>query len=909
MKLKTLLIAIATLGLMTSGLALPAQAGGGPSINLVDTNDSLSGSAISGYSSGTTLRLAVISNMGTVTWTNNGSGANLVSNSGNTAQGLWLEGTQDQLNAAMAEITVNKPCAGSYKIYAQVSDSGYLQDPTTGHLYSFNNVNDTIDQALADAAATPLVSGGTNTFGYVATVTSPIENIIVSQFFGQGWLGASDSATEGDWKWIDGPEAGTSFYSGRGDQGGVAVNNMFNDWNSGEPNDWGGGEDNAEILSNGTWNDIGNNTHPYTVEWGGMPGDDLSPVTVVSDNVDISVVGAFSGAGTEADPYLIPDATALHAAAPCGGPNVFFKQTANITLPNTWTGDQSFDGHYDGNGKTITYSANTPTHSDYGIWGFAGQNDRAYIHDLTVTGDLDANNSYRVGLVVGYANNVDFTNITVDGNMTAGGGRWGVGGVAGVYYNGTMDYITSTVDITFAGDNYAVGGIAGEMDSTINHSTWSGTISAPSGTSVNYVGGLAGNLDCGNIYNSSSAGSISVDGGDGVAGLVGYGCGVIQDSHSSTAVTATSAADVGGAFGYGSSINLYRVSATGNIVGSEEVGGLFGYNSGGEVYDVYARGNVTSANNGGSLAGSLECVQIQHAYSTGAVTAQVSRGAIGNYVCPSWSSLHWVPEQSTITVPGSLENGEVPYTLTDAKSYDYYNQDGWDISTDWSNGSTWTICSGANDGYPVLTAGSSQDPCAPPLTNATAPTITGTGVVGKALSMNKGNWDSGVTFTYQWKLDGSDIAGATAATYTPVDGDVGKTVTVSLTGTKQGFRTETKLSSNSVVVTAAPVIVVPTNTEVLVGGFRGNAWWMPAGFMPSIKAAVKAHSKATALTCTGIVAPGGNKAWLKTLGLKRATLACAVAKSFNGKLKVKLAWRVAAAGDAVKRGAGLKFNK
>ena len=247
--------------------------------------------------------------------------------------------------------------------------------------------------------------------------------------------------------------------------------------------------------------------------------------------------------------------------------------------------------------------------------------------------------------------------------------------------------------------------------------------------------------------------------------------------------------------------------------------------------------------------------------------------------------------------------------MTDAVSYDYYNQAGWEISTNWADDAIWTICAGANDGYPVLTGGYSQDPCAPALTNATAPIINGTGVVGKSLTINKGNWDAGVAFTYQWKLDGNDIAGATAATYKPVDGDVGKTVTVALTGTKTGFKTTTKVSSNSVVVTAAPVIVVTEPSDVTVGGFAGNSWWIPVGFVSAIKAGVKAHSKATAVTCVGIVAPGGNKAWQKTLGLKRAALACSTAKSFNGKLKTKLSWKVAAATDKVLRGATLTFNK
>ena len=907
MKLKNILAAVASLGLLSAGISLPAHAAGG-TIDIVNTSDTLAGSTIAGFDPTATLRLAVISSMGTVTWNSNGSGANLVSNAGNKAQGVWLEGTQDQLNAALGEVALNKPCAGSYKIYAQVTDSGLVQDPTTNHLYKLSPNNSNLDPAIADAAATPLVTGGTDTFGYLATVTSTIESIIVSQFFGQGWLPATDRDVEGDWKWITGPEAGTSFYSGNANSGGAVVAGKFAGWGSGEPNDWGNGEDFAEIMGNGLWNDTSEYSHNYTIEWGGMPGDNLSAVTVASDSLDISITGAFTGAGTEASPYLVPDATALYAVAPCGGPDVFFKQTANITLPNTWGGDQAFEGHYDGNGKTIAFSANTPVHWDFGVWANAGQNNRAYIHDLKVTGDLDSAGSYRVGLIVGTANNVDFTNIIVDGSLTAGGGRWGIGGVAGIYYSGTADTITSTVDITFTSDNYAVGGLFGEMNATVEHATWSGAITAPSGINLYEVGGIAGSMDCGTIRYSSTSGTITTENGNDIGGLVGYGCGEIRESSSSVDITATAADYVGGVLGDGDCIDVYRVSATGDVSGHNYVGGLIGYNCS-DTQNVYARGNVTGNDWVGSLIGQAGGY-VSYAYATGSVTTTGTntRGWAGE-VNNGTSQVHWVPSQSTIAEPGSLNGGEVPYTLADATSFDYYSQDGWNISTSWDDENVWTICSGANDGYPVLTGNYNEDPCASPQTLTPTPTIIGSGVEGSQLTGNPGSWDAGVTLTFAWLLDGVVIANETNPAYTPVTGDVGKTVTFRVTSTKSGYRTVVKTSVGK-VITAKPVIVVPkTPTDVTVGGFAGNSWWIPVGFVSAIKAGVKAHGKATSVTCVGIVAPGGNKAWQKTLGLKRAALACSTAKSFNSKLKTKLSWKVAAATDKVLRGATLKFNK
>lgn len=53
--------------------------------------------------------------------------------------------------------------------------------------------------------------------GYLATITSPQEQAFINDAFGflvgfgasgTAWLGASDAAVEGEWRWLDGPEAG-----------------------------------------------------------------------------------------------------------------------------------------------------------------------------------------------------------------------------------------------------------------------------------------------------------------------------------------------------------------------------------------------------------------------------------------------------------------------------------------------------------------------------------------------------------------------------------------------------------------------------------------------------------------------------------------------------------------------------
>ena len=74
-------------------------------------------------------------------------------------------------------------------------------------------------------------------------------------------------------------------------------------------------------------------------------------------------------------------------------------------------------------------------------------------------------------------------------------------------------------------------------------------------------------------------------------------------------------------------------------------------------------------------------------------------------------------------------------------------------------------------------------PSAPAFTDA--PVIDATPVVGAAASFTRGTAGGypTPTRTQQWMLDGSDISGATGLTYTPVAGDVGKTLTLRDTAT------------------------------------------------------------------------------------------------------------------------------
>lgn len=113
------------------------------------------------------------------------------------------------------------------------------------------------------------------------------------------------------------------------------------------------------------------------------------------------------------------------------------------------------------------------------------------------------------------------------------------------------------------------------------------------------------------------------------------------------------------------------------------------------------------------------------------------------------------------------------------------------------------------------------------LTSAPVPTVSGSGRVAETLTVQPGTWQPDpVALTYQWSSDGVPITGGTKATYVPTAAQVGKQLVVSVTGTKAGYKSETKQS--------APVRVVNQGfsapTPVIVGsGLVGDSLTISQG--------------------------------------------------------------------------------
>lgn len=89
-------------------------------------------------------------------------------------------------------------------------------------------------------------------------------------------------------------------------------------------------------------------------------------------------------------------------------------------------------------------------------------------------------------------------------------------------------------------------------------------------------------------------------------------------------------------------------------------------------------------------------------------------------------------------------------------------------------------------------------------TNITVPTITGPALVGTPEVGSNGSWTgSPNTFAYQWNSDGTPIGGATSINYTPVSGDIGHVLTLTVTATNSTGDSSPATSAGSPTVAAS----------------------------------------------------------------------------------------------------------
>jgi gliding motility-associated-like protein len=204
--------------------------------------------------------------------------------------------------------------------------------------------------------------------GYLATITGTAENdFISSKLGGNGWIGASDAAVEGIWRWVSGPEgleaggAGRNFYTGIYPTG-AAVGSNYVHWYAGEPNN-AGSENYAHFYASGVqkgfWNDFAVNNSSiagYCVEYGGMPDDptlQISGTKALDVKLDQTITFAAPATKTYGEADFASGATASSgltltlvssdpAVATVSGLNIHIVKAGNCTI----TASQAGNGTY-----------------------------------------------------------------------------------------------------------------------------------------------------------------------------------------------------------------------------------------------------------------------------------------------------------------------------------------------------------------------------------------------------------------------------------------------------------------------------------------------------------------------------------------------------------------------------------
>ena len=184
---------------------------------------------------------------------------------------LRLRGTAGiaAYQAALRDVTYSQSSTvqGSRTFIVVAGTAIYL--PETGNLYQY--VDHGANITWTDARTASLAATFGSYSGHLANISSQVENdVALAELTGNTWIGASDQAVEGEWRWVDGPEAGQQFWQGAAaGSGGTPVGGRYNNWQSPEPNNAGGEHYAHMFAGSGDWNDYPNSlsVQGYLIEY------------------------------------------------------------------------------------------------------------------------------------------------------------------------------------------------------------------------------------------------------------------------------------------------------------------------------------------------------------------------------------------------------------------------------------------------------------------------------------------------------------------------------------------------------------------------------------------------------------------------------------------------------------------
>ena len=420
----------------------------------------------------------------------------------------------------------------------------------------------------------------------------------------------------------------------------------------------------------------------------------------------VSPAQGLSGAGTEADPYLVTSCADL--ADVNDDLTAYYRVTADmdcsadgnsVAIGNS---ENHFEGVFDGDSHSITIALGGED-NDFGLFRYASG---AEIFDVTINGTIEAISS--LGGLAGYISTSQVRNVTSNVDVEGYGGS--LGSLVGRAEETSFENVIATGDVV-ENTGSSVGGAIGYGGTiTVINSHATGDVSY-SGSSSGF-GGFIGTASCTTtLTNVYATGNVTTPNSEGVGGLVGNaGCegtgAIIEDAYATGNVIGLSG--VGGLVGSASVSEIDRAFAEGNVTGNYNVGGLVGVIAYTDINNVYSRGVVTGNDDEesdvGGLAGELYEVNLTKSYSTGEIISQDPEyaGGLVGYVAGDGSVLDsfWDLDTSSTSISAG-GTGKTTSEMKDFQTYsDVVNTVGLD--NDWNFEDVWAFVSDVNDDYPCL---------------------------------------------------------------------------------------------------------------------------------------------------------------------------------------------------------------
>ena len=287
-------------------------------------------------------------------------------------------------------------------------------------------------------------------------------------------------------------------------------------------------------------------------------GGTISGSTLTVPAADVTASGIYtaipwSGSGTQSKPYLIeyPSQLDLLATNVNGGTKyqgVHFLQTKDLVYDGTEnnyvpigfyhsnTDRASFQGYYDGGGKTISGINVSRTGTEYadgsiGLFGYIS----GYRVENVVLANCTFTGHYNVGGIAGYNLNALVKNCRVESTVTIQAGSnasSNLGGIVGNNYGEVWGCISGAA---ISDNDYSsvsnCGGIAGYQQGDISYSLYTGSTV----NGAENIGSIAGNFEyigtrfCNSYYTTAGLGAVKKADRDGArrARTVTLGTGVI----------------------------------------------------------------------------------------------------------------------------------------------------------------------------------------------------------------------------------------------------------------------------------------------------------------------------------------------------------------------------------------------